>query len=68
MYVGKTNNLERRLKEHNSGQVSSTKARRPFAVLKTIPCETELEARELEQKYKKGYKREKIKKEFGYTI
>lgn len=64
-YIGKTNNLERRLKEHNSGQVSSTKSRRPFTVLKTIVCKTEIEATNLEREYKKGYKREELDKEFS---
>ncbi|RJQ29880.1 GIY-YIG nuclease family protein [Candidatus Parcubacteria bacterium] len=64
LYIGKTNNLERRIKEHNSGQVSSTKSRRPFVILKTLACETELEARKLELECKKGYKRESFKKGF----
>ena len=63
-YVGKTNNLKRRLEEHNSGQTHSTKSRRPFTILKTITCKTELEARKLVQEYKKGYKSEEIDREF----
>jgi putative endonuclease len=64
-YIGKTNNLERRIKEHNSDQVSSTKSRRPFIILKTIECKTEPEARILEREYKKGYKREELDEEFN---
>ena len=30
LYIGSTNNLSRRLAEHNEGKVRSTKARRPF--------------------------------------
>ena len=30
IYLGSTNDLRRRLSEHNSGKVLSTKARRPF--------------------------------------
>ena len=36
LYVGRTENLDQRLREHNQGQVSSTKERRP---LKLVYCE-----------------------------
>jgi len=32
-YIGLTNNLERRLKEHHNGEVLSTKGRRPFELI-----------------------------------
>lgn len=32
-YIGYTNNLTKRLKEHNDGKVISTKSRRPLAVI-----------------------------------
>ena len=32
-YIGFTDNMERRLKDHNSGKVSSTIARRPFRII-----------------------------------
>ena len=32
-YIGQTNNLERRLKEHNNGEVASTTNRRPFKLI-----------------------------------
>jgi putative endonuclease len=62
IYVGKTSNFQRRFCEHNSGQVQSTKSRRPFIVLEIIQCSSEIEARKLEKEYKKGYKREEIKR------
>ena len=65
LYIGKTNDIKRRLSEHNYGQVSSTKARKPFKVLEIITCATEEEARELEKSLKKGYKREEIKRKFN---
>lgn len=34
-YVGYTNNIERRLNDHNSGKVKSTKNRTPFVVIHT---------------------------------
>jgi putative endonuclease len=33
LYVGYTNNLERRMKEHFEGKVSSTKSRLPIALI-----------------------------------
>jgi putative endonuclease len=33
LYVGCTNNLEQRLKDHNSGKVFATKLRRPFVII-----------------------------------
>lgn len=65
LYVGRTNNFERRLAEHNRGSVSSTKSRRPLVLLKNIEVESELQSVMLEKEYKKGYMRELIKKEFG---
>jgi len=47
LYIGKTGNFKRRLYEHNAGKVQSTKARVPMALLKTFPCENEMEARML---------------------
>jgi len=32
LYIGSTNNLKRRLSEHNNGLSRSTKARRPFEI------------------------------------
>ena len=58
-YIGHTSNLERRLKEHNSGKTSSTKGYFPWKVVYTEDYETKLEAynREMEIKsYKSGYK------------
>ena len=65
LYIGRTNNIERRFSEHNGGHVSSTRSRRPFVLLKAIEVNTEMESVVLEKEYKKGYKREELKKEFG---
>ncbi len=65
LYIGKTNNFERRLSEHNTGNVSSTKSRRPFVLLEKIECQSEVEALRLEKEYKKGYKREEIKNKYN---
>jgi len=62
LYIGKTNDLKRRLTEHNSGQVQSTKSRTPFILLEYKGCATEREALSLEKELKEGCRREEIKK------
>ena len=41
VYVGSTNDLERRLEEHNSGKCQSTKAYCPFDLNSFIAVQTE---------------------------
>jgi len=65
LYIGRTNNVQRRLMEHNSGRVNCTKSRRPFILLKAIEFCSETESVKMEKEYKKGFQREKIKKEFN---
>ncbi|MGC9602757.1 MAG: GIY-YIG nuclease family protein [Minisyncoccia bacterium] len=52
-YVGSTNDIERRLKEHNSGKVSATKAYVPLLLVYSEQFENEKDARTREQKIKK---------------
>jgi len=49
IYIGSTNNLRKRLEEHNSGKVSSTKSRTPLELLYYEAYKTEQEARDREQ-------------------
>ncbi len=65
LYIGKTSNLKRRLSEHNSGAVSSTKSRRPFILLGYEEYATEQEALQAEKDWKKGYKREELKNRYN---
>ena len=51
-YVGCTNNMERRLGEHNSGKSASTKALRPGEVAHSEYFESLLQARRREQDLK----------------
>lgn len=64
LYIGKTNDVERRLAEHNRGHTRSLKSRTPFILLETIQCDSEEQSRTLEKEYKKGYKREEIRKKY----
>lgn len=65
LYIGRTNNIERRLSEHNSGFVSSTKSRQPLLLLGYETCETELQSVNLEREWKKGYKREILRRKYN---
>lgn len=53
-YIGSTNNLQRRLKDHFGGKVKSTKNRRPLILKYLQEFETLVEARIWESKYKKS--------------
>ncbi len=55
IYIGSTNDLKRRLKSHQSGNVQSTKAFIPVSLKSYVAVETESHARELEQYFKSGY-------------
>ena len=63
-YVGYTNNVEERLKKHNSGQVKSTKHRQPLELLFSEKFETSQEARRRELYWKNGGGRRKLKELF----
>jgi len=60
-YVGYTNDIERRLSEHNSGQSKSTKDRRPFELIFSEQFETSKEAKHRETYWKSGGGRRKLK-------
>jgi len=61
IYVGFSENPERRLKEHNSGQVTSTKAFIPWSKFYELKVETRVQAREEEKKLKSGFGKEFLK-------
>ena len=60
-YTGCTNNLSRRLVEHNFGKVRSTKPFLPFEILLAEEFLTYQEARERERFYKTTSGRRKLK-------
>ncbi|KKS32573.1 MAG: hypothetical protein UU93_C0006G0052 [Candidatus Amesbacteria bacterium GW2011_GWA2_42_12] len=60
-YKGITNNIDRRLVEHLSGQSRSTKSLLPINLIHVEVCETRIKARELEKYFKSGAGREIIK-------
>ena len=54
IYVGSTNNLKRRIREHNEGLSKSTKPFIPWVVEASIAVRGEHKARELEEYLKTG--------------
>ena len=61
IYVGLTDNLERRFFEHNNGKNKTTKPYLPFKIIYTEEFETRLEARQKEKYFKSGIGKEKLK-------
>ncbi len=56
LYIGSTDDLRRRLSEHNKGLNRSTKARRPFELRYYEACADERDARTREYNLKKDGK------------
>ena len=61
-YIGFTDNLERRISEHNSGLVKSTQSRRPLTLAYFEEFETKSEAMNREKFFKTGFGRSFLKK------
>lgn len=56
LYIGSSNDLRRRLSEHNSGKVQSTKSRKPFELRYYESFYSETDARKREYSLKKDGK------------
>ncbi|MFH0803731.1 MAG: GIY-YIG nuclease family protein [Candidatus Tagabacteria bacterium] len=61
IYVGISENPERRLGEHNSGDAKSTKFYRPWIIIYKKFIGTRIKARKEEKKLKSGYGKEFLK-------
>ena len=62
IYVGITNNLSRRITEHNRGYNKTTRAYRPFKLILGEEFTTRTAAREREKYLKSGFGKEFLKK------
>jgi len=67
VYIGITDNPERRLGQHNSGNTASTRGRRPFKLIYTEKHATRIEARSRE-KFLKSYSGVKEKRDILENI
>lgn len=61
LYTGSTDNLERRISEHNSGQSSYTKLTKPFKLIYKEEYKTRQEAIKRELFFKSGKGRDFLK-------
>ena len=52
LYIGSTNNLKRRIEQHNAGKVFSTKLRKPFNLIYCEIYKAEADARKREHNLK----------------
>ncbi len=64
-YIGMTNDVDRRLREHNGGHNRSTKGKGPFVLVHAESFATRAEARSREKKLKTGAGREWLKARLG---
>ena len=69
LYVGSTNDLKRRFKEHNAGYVESTKPRRPLELKYYEAYSIEEEARDREKQLKlRGHALGQLKRRIKLSI
>ncbi|MFH1207136.1 MAG: GIY-YIG nuclease family protein [Patescibacteria group bacterium] len=69
LYIGSTNDLRRRLNEHNDGKVFSTKSRRPFEIVYYEAYKSEKGARHREVNVKlRSRAYTQLKKRIGNSL
>ena len=67
-YIGQTNNIERRLKEHNNGKSKYTKSTRPFVLIYSEDYPTRQIAVKREHELKSGKGREWLKAQMARAV
>jgi putative endonuclease len=60
-YIGFTENLTKRLGDHNNGRVDSTRGRRPFELVYYEACKSREKALKREKYFKTGFGRRFLK-------
>ena len=61
IYVGMTQDIDKRVFRHNSGREKTTRFYRPFVIIYSEICKTRIEAREREKYWKSGIGKEKLR-------
>ncbi|MEO1032823.1 MAG: GIY-YIG nuclease family protein [Bacteroidota bacterium] len=64
-YVGMTSDIEKRIKEHNSGRTRSTKGYRPWKLFFFEEFDNREEARKREKYLKSGFGKQWIKEKYN---
>ncbi|KKM28226.1 hypothetical protein LCGC14_1566810 [marine sediment metagenome] len=64
LYIGLTNDVARRLREHNRGYNRSTRGKGPFELIRTEILPTRAQARAREKQLKSGSGREMLNREY----
>ena len=62
LYIGHTENIDRRLRDHNNGKVKSTQKRRPFELIRKEEFSSRSEARWRERSLKTAWGRKTLKR------
>ena len=62
IYVGLTQDIDKRIKRHNDGRERTTRFYKPFELIFSEVCITRIEARQREKYWKSGVGKEKLKK------
>ncbi len=62
IYIGITNDIDKRVKQHNTGKNKTTKPYLPFQILFTEEYKTRIDARKREKYLKSGCGKEYVKK------
>ena len=69
LYIGSTNDLKKRIVEHNTGKVKSTKNKRPYDIIYYEAYKTESDARRREKMLKlRGQARNQLKLRLKDTL
>ena len=61
IYVGLTNNIQRRISQHNNGESKTTRPYRPFVLIYSEQLKTRMDARKREKYFKSGIGKEFLK-------